>query len=172
MNLRKRKEKVLFKHGFLRLELVEEIRSYFLNVLEVEPSIYLCDEPRFTCFNEICVVYCSSIQRTIPDKALIYSGDWLGVLIHGKPYVSPSVYENVFMKKGYRASIFVSDKGCKAFLYGRDILKESIVSAYPPLNNPVAVVDASDHKVIGVAEPGGELFKNVYDLGLFLRVLK
>lgn len=142
------------------------------NVLDVAPDKYLCKEPEYSCFNELCIIYCSSEAHYIHTNALVYGGRWIGVLIRNKPYISINIYEDVYRSGVFRASIVVSDMGCKAFLYGRDILKESIVSAHPPLNNPVAVIDNSDNRVIGVAEPYHDVYKNIYDLGLFIRIMK
>lgn len=168
----KHEDRVSFKHGTLPPQMIEKLRTYLSSVLEVDPNEYLCVEPLYSCFDNICLIFCLQTTHGVPVDALVYGNKWVGVVINNEPYLSLNIYEDVFRSKGYRASIVVSEKGCKAFLYGNDILRESIVVTYPPVNNPVAVIDSLDKKVIGVAIPHGDVYKNVYDLGLFIRTLK
>jgi len=147
---------------------VGDIYTYIEKILGVDPSKYVNRELYYTCLDKYCIIHegCGKV-----DKAtLLYSGRWIGLLINSKPYLSTTLYEEIFRDKGFRAAIVVSENGVKNFLYGRDILEISVLEKYPPLDNPIAVIDHSDKNVIGVVEPEGDFYRNIYDLGLFLRI--
>lgn len=164
------KRKTVFKHGLLDENLYRRLVDYLMNVLKVDYRRYICVKPRYVCFDDFCLAYCSidCTQHVEPGR-MVYSGAWIGLIKNNKIYLSTQLYEKTFREFGVRASIVVSDAGVRSFLYGRDVLKNSVVEKYPPLNNPVAVLDYADRRVIGVAEPYGSFYRNVYDVGLFLR---
>jgi len=144
--------------------------EYLEKILGVDPSKYLPKQLYVTCFDEYCIIHEKAGRE---DKAtLLYSGRWIGLIVHGKTCLSTYLYEEIYRERGYQAAIIVGDTGVKNFLYGRDVLEESIVEKYPPLNSQVAVIDQSDYRVIGVAEPIKEgVYRNIYDIGIFLRVI-
>jgi 60S ribosome subunit biogenesis protein NIP7 len=159
------------KYSFGRLDGVSKsILFYYLReVLGVDPYKYVCSNLYYVCFNNNCLIMCGAGKYD--SVTLLYKGPWIGVLRGRKPYLSPQIYEKVYSDTGeFRAAIIVSDQGVKSFLYGNDILRKSIIKEYPPLDQPVAVIDHSDHKVIGVAHKSGSIYRNIYDLGFFLRV--
>lgn len=163
-------KKIKLRMGLLSDIYVYKLHNYLRNVLEVDPHKYLPSRLYYTCFNNICYIHEESGK--LNKASLIYSGFWFGLLINDEVYLSPQLYEKIYSENGFKASIIVSDNGVKNFLYGRDILEESIVEKYPPLNNPVSVIDYVDYRVIGVAEPFEKgIYRNIYDLGWFLRIL-
>ncbi|RLG81568.1 MAG: hypothetical protein DRO13_00780 [Thermoprotei archaeon] len=164
--------KIRVRAGVLAKNYIALISSYLREKLCVNPSRYIKYPLHYTCFNDICIVHEETGKYY--SVTLLYSGQWIGVMRGSGVYLSPLLYERVYSDNGYRAAIVVAERGVKNFLYGKDILAESIVEKYPPLDNPVAVLDEYDYRVIGVAEPSrrmGNVFKNVYDLGIFLREL-
>jgi 60S ribosome subunit biogenesis protein NIP7 len=162
---------IKLKYSFGRLSGVSKsILFYYLGeVLGVEPRKYLCGDLYYICFNNNCFIMCGAGKYD--SATLLYKGPWIGVLKGKRPYLSPQIYEKIYNDiGGFRAAIIVGDQGVKSFLYGNDILKESIIKEYPPLDQPVAVIDHSDYRVIGVAYKSGNIYRNIYDLGFFLRV--
>lgn len=67
----------------------------------------------------------------------------------------------------------VKEQGIKAFLYGNDILPESVIKVIPPLKGVYAVVDPLDEEVVGFVEWSSikNVYANIYDAGVFLRKL-
>lgn len=164
------KNKIKLRIGLLSRKHIIKIQSYLNNVLGVDPHKYLPIKLYYTCFNNICFVHEES--GGIDKASLIYSGLWIGLIINDEPYLSPQLFEKIYSEIGYRASVIVNDKGVKNFLYGKDIFEESISEKYLPLNNPVSVIDYCDYRVIGVAKPLRKgIYKNIYDLGWFIRIL-
>ncbi len=115
-----------------------------------------------------------------------------GILIgwmRGDEFVpSPWFFEELAKMRGSMAcAALVAEQGVKAFLYGNDVLVASVLRIYEPFpkGSIVAVVDASDGRVIGVgrAAMDGESIEkakrmgrmlsvaiiNVFDLGVLLR---
>ena len=163
-------KRVRFRFTRLGSRLYRQLVEYLDKVLKVNPRSYLPDKLYMTCFDKYCIVH----EEAGRDEhvTLLYSGEWYGLVVNGKAYLSTYVYERVYAEHGYKAAIVVGEKGVKNFLYGRDVLEESIVERFEPLNNPVAVLDFSDYRVIGVVEPSRRgVYKHVYDLSLFLHIL-
>ena len=146
------------------------LRTYIRKSLRIEPNKYIGDNLVVTCLGQTCIIH--EGRKTYPATTL-YSGRWIGLIIDDYPYLSPVLYEEIYMEHGYRAAVIARDKGVKAFLYGNDLLPTSVLKVYGPKKYPLAVIDGSDHKVIGVArwDPRKGIYRNIYDLGLFLRVL-
>lgn len=175
---------IRFTKTRLRPDEKRRLIDYIENVMAIDPSIV--DETRLfkTCFDEICLIY----EDSIPDTATttVYKGRWVAGIIGDTLFLSPWLYSEIYSNIGYRAAIVITKKAVEIFLYGGDIYASSIVKFYEPIDNIVAVIDPRDSTVIGVAQPlvkGGELrsaikekrsepvFKNIFDLGLFLRKL-
>ncbi|RLG85170.1 MAG: hypothetical protein DRO39_06275, partial [Thermoprotei archaeon] len=109
------------------------------------------------------------------------------------PIPTPWLYELLFRCLGrVVAAVEVGVQGVRAFLYGNDILLQSVERLYPPIKRGgyVAVIDPADGRVIGVAralydyrsieslveglkrgsaDPNAPVFENVFDLGCFVR---
>lgn len=163
--------RVRFKRGVLSGSHYRRLVDYLNEVLGVDHRRYICSEPGLVCFNGVCVVFCTAdASLGIDPGSIVYAGPWIGLLRGGIVYPSIQLYEAVYSDVGFRAAIVVSEAGVKNFLYGRDVLEESVVEKYPPLNNPLAVIDREDMRVVGVAEPRRGYYRNVYDAGLFLRL--
>jgi len=164
------KKRVEFRFGKLSRSLRGKLEEYLKIVLGVEPSEIIRGDLYVTCFDEYCIVHEAAGREE--RVTLLYSGMWVGVIVDYRIYPSIPVYEKVYSVKGLRAALVVGEKGVKNFLYGRDILEESVVAKYPPLNNPLAVVDQSDMRVLGVVVPGSSgVYRHVYDLSMFLHIL-
>jgi len=154
-------------------------------LLGVEYKDFVKCRPYIYRLGSLGILSCSEYGAKYFNASIIYSGEWLGIIINNKIYLSTVIYERVYRYLGeYRAAITVSQHGVKTFLYGNDLFASSIIKYYEPMYNPVAVIDSFDNRVIGVAEPmvsenelinalkkGLErpVYKNVYDLGFFIR---
>jgi len=168
--VRKSKRRVRLRFGKLDVSYRLKLEKFLINVLGVDPHMYIPSELHYTCFDEYCIIH----EEAGRDEyvTLLYSGLWIGVIINGGVYLSIPIYEKIYSTIGFKAAIVVGEQGVKNFLYGRDVLEESIVSKYPPLNNPLAVIDHIDERVIGVVEPGENgIYKHIYDLSMFLHIL-
>jgi len=167
---RAKRKRVKLKIGRLAAKWRGQLESYLKSVLDVEPSKYLPRDLYVTCFDKYCLVHEGAGREE--KVTLLYAGMWIGVIVMGKIYPSTALYEKIYAEHGYRAALLVGDRGVKNFLYSRDILEESVIEKYPPLNNPLAVLDYSDRRVLGVVEPSGQgVYKHVYDLSMFLHIL-
>jgi len=102
---------------------------------------------------------------------------------------SPLFLEEIyFLTKGIRGAVVAREKGVKAFLYGNDLLYESVDKIYEPFRRGyiVGVIDKHDKRVIGVGLAAADLEEikkwsndpeyrikpvvyNKFDLGFFLR---
>ncbi|MET1160307.1 MAG: hypothetical protein ABWW65_05045 [Thermoprotei archaeon] len=164
-------KRIRFRFGKLGKNPSLNLLEYIEKVLGTNPTDYFKLPLYYICLNDLCIVHEKSGK--IDGVSLIYTGNWIGVLVGDDVYLSPQLYEKIYSRTGYRAAIVVSEKGIKNFLYGKDVLEESVLKKYPPLDNPVAVIDSYDNRVVGVAIPIRErrIYKNVYDLGIFLRRL-
>ncbi len=146
------------------------LRNYIRKSLRTDPSNYIDNSLIVTCLGKTCIIH---EGRNIYPATTLYSGRWIGLIIDDYPYLSPVLYEKIYMEHGFRAAVIARDKGVKAFLYGNDLLPISIEKVYGPTKYPLAVIDSSDHRVIGVVrwDPHDRIYRNIYDLGLFLRAL-
>lgn len=113
------------------------------------------------------------------------AGIYLGRLRRRKPCLIPSTMlaSAVFSRLGrYVNSVVVSDSGLKPFLYGRDVLKASVIKAYPKIleGNPTFVLGIDGYVYgVGIAAASSEdlerlnesevVVKNVFDVGWYLR---
>lgn len=160
---------VEIKRGIVDQRILDVLKRFIRRKLGYDPDRLLRGKLAYTCFNSKCFIYQDGLR--FDGASLLYSGLWVGVLLDNKPYLSPVIYERIYSEKGIRAAVVIGEKGVKAFLYGNDVLEQSIIKKYPPLDGPLAVIDASDYSVIGVAEPAKQrgVYRNIYDLGMFLR---
>ncbi len=185
-------------------KVAKEIRCYFTtydeilkkvsNALEVRVASELL--PEYTvmiCEGEFAEAYLVSkelkdlVNSILSSGRFPYSaGIYVGRLRRSKPFIIPSVdfltllYE---LKHEYFKAIKILDEGLKPFLYGKDILRESVVECFPPLSNgDVIGVVGIDGYVYGVAQskvsncdeilklnPKDVVATNVFDVGWFLR---
>jgi len=132
---------------------------------------FLCGHNYATCFDRECLLW--STSRELVEARIIYEGSWIG-LFHGKRLLpSTALVEKIFEKNYLRAAIVVSSKASELFLYGRDVFESSIVMKYGPVDSIVAVLEPEEKSVIGFAsyDASCRCFRNLYDLGIFLRLL-
>ena len=154
-------------------------------LLGVEYRDFVKCRPYIYILGNLGIISCSGYGAKYFNASIVYSGEWLGIVIDNRVYLSTIIYERIYRYLGkYRAAITVSEHGVKNFLYGNDLFASSVIRYYEPIYNPVAVIDSFDKRVIGVAEPmvsenelinalkkGLEkpVYKNIYDLGFFIR---
>ena len=154
-------------------------------LLGVEYRDFVKCRPYIYLLGNLGILSCSKYGAKYFNASIVYSGEWLGIVIDDRVYLSTVIYERIYGYLGkYRAAITVSEQGVKTFLYGNDLFASSVIRYYEPIYNPVAVIDSFDNRVIGVAEPmvsenelinalkkGLEkpVYKNIYDLGFFIR---
>lgn len=167
--------------------IIYSLKNMF-ELLGVDYRDFVKCRPYIYVLGDIGILSCSEYGTKYFNASVVYSGEWLGIVISNKVYLSTIIYERIYNHLGeYRASITLSELGVKTFLYGNDLFASSIIRYYEPIYNPVAVIDPLDNKVIGVAEPmidRKELFsalekklekpiyRNIYDLGFFIRYFK
>ena len=160
--------KIKFYNGPAPRGHVAKLLRYFSEALGVEASEFFNPQRlEETCFGAVCVLY--EARATAPRTLL--SGDALAVVVKRHVVPTPALYEKVFKRFGLVAAVKASEQGVKAFLYGNDLLLESVLEIYPPVDSYVAVVDGLDGLVVGVArwDTGSRVFRNIFDVGLYLR---
>jgi len=168
--MRGRRRRIKFANNPAPAEHVEALKKYILGAFNAELDLLVeVGELKETCFNNLCLIY----QGTTELSRVVFSGGLVGIVKDGHVVPSPQLYTKLFQRFGWRSCVVATDKGVKAFLYGNDLLLESVAEIYPPVDSYVAVLDYYDYNVIGVAkwdEPS-KVFKNVFDLGVYLRKL-
>ncbi len=173
-------KKIAFKKVLLNENEVSLIKHYLEEILNV-PMVHLQFKKLVkTCFNELCIVY----EDGEDLDTVIYQGRWIAGIIGDDLFLSPWLYSSIYNTSGFKACIVVNKKALEIFLYGGDIFASSITRFYEPIDNVVAVIDPRDNAVVGAAKPivKGEIlrkiindkreepvFKNLFDLGVFLR---
>lgn len=152
--------------------------------------------PKILCVSGCREVYI--VSERLAETATILSdrgaevlsaGLRVGEVVAGRLVPNPVFMEYVFRLTGrFRGAVVAREEGVRSFLYGRDLLYESLERVYPPVekNMIVSVLDTSDLSVIGVGvfledigdvlswPRRGEFLKrpvvaNIRDLGLYLR---
>ncbi len=63
--------------------------------------------------------------------------------------------------------VIINKKAEQLFIYGRDIFESSIISKKG--KGPLFIVRNGNKEVLGLAEFDGKIYKNISDIGLFLR---
>jgi len=170
------KKKIKLKTSKTPLNLLNELKSCIRDLYSVDPEKYIPKYTRLTCISELCIIHseeeCAQRLR-LSSIRVIYEGYWLGVYVKGVVLPSTVLATKIIQERGLSAAIIITDHGVKAFLYGRDILPESVIKTYPSSRNIYAVIDHSDHEIIGFSkwDDSRKVYVNLYDLGLFLRIL-
>lgn len=136
------------------------------------PLKYVSENLHELCVSKVCVIYDPAVDR-LGDATILFSGRWIAVKINGEIAPSVSLVEEIYSNEGFRAALIVGEKAVKAFLYGNDVLPTSVLEKYPPDENIVSVIDPSDYRIIGFAkyDKHRNVYRNIYDLGIFLRIL-
>ncbi|MEM1705213.1 MAG: hypothetical protein QXI47_03455 [Thermosphaera sp.] len=172
---KKNEEVVLLKIEIKVIEPPSEwlniLSELIVNLWGIRFENYLKRHVGATCIGDFCMIW--TTDRSVDEELVVYEGSWIGVRFKDKILPSINLAEKVFKEHGIRAAVVVSSKSVELFLYGRDILESSVLERHAPCNGLVAVLDASDHQVIGFAEydPDCKCYRHVYDLSIFLRVL-
>lgn len=146
--------------------------SRLLSIFTDYPPRYFAENLHELCVGQVCVIYEPALDR-LGDATILFSGKWVALQIKGELAPSVPLVEKIYSHEGYRAAIVVAEKGVKAFLYGNDVLPASVLEKHPPVENIVSVIDSSDYRIIGFAkyDKHRDVYKNIYDLGIFLRIL-
>ncbi|MEM2524133.1 MAG: hypothetical protein QXS34_05135 [Desulfurococcaceae archaeon] len=161
-----------FKVGVVPGRVVERLRNALRELYGVNPEEYITSGLRYTCLGrDLCIIYGT---RYSPSKLFVlYEDSWIA--LYAKNTLTPSLclIREIYEKHGMKAAIVVAEKGVRAFLYGNDILPQSVVEIMPPELGLYAVIDSSDMEVIGFAKWDGrrQVYENIYDAGIFLRAL-
>ncbi len=126
------------------------------------------------------------VTKLLRSGRVPYSvGMYLGRVRSRKPRFVPSVnlLHITYCELGVRSALVVSLKGLKPFLYGNDVLKESVINCFEPVRRGYVVgIVGEDGYVYGVGLPvinscselnllkGSDVVAlNVFDVGWFLR---
>ncbi|MCY0868247.1 MAG: hypothetical protein OWQ48_03335 [Desulfurococcus sp.] len=165
--------KIKIRRGVAGRQLVARLYRILEEVFNARLERYISGRLEYTCINNTCIVYEASTGFTERNLVVLYMSSWIAIVVRGEVVPSITLADRIFREKGYRATIIVGDKGVKAFLYGNDILPESIVEKHEPVDSIVAVVDSSDYEILGFAKynPRRRIYENIYDLGVYLRIL-
>lgn len=166
------KKVVKFKVGGVPSGVVEKFKNALRELYGIDPEEHVTGKLRYTCpSKDLCIIY--GKQLPLCGLPVLYEDSW--VALYAKKVLAPSLslIRKIYGKHGVKAAILVSEKGVRAFLYGNDVLPQSVVKTIPPRLGLYAVIDSSDMEVIGFAKWDGkrQVYKNVYDVGIFLRTL-
>jgi len=165
--------RIRVKTGRVRGNLHRRLGKILRDIYGVNENEYLAEPLGFTCIGDICIVYSMPSNLGVNGLTRLYMGRWVATVVNGALTPSIPLVESIYASRGLRAAIIVTEQGVKAFLYGNDILLESIREKYEPVNQLVTVVDSSDREIIGFAEwdQRRRVYRNIFDLGLYLRLL-
>ncbi|MEM4718393.1 MAG: hypothetical protein QXE81_06550, partial [Desulfurococcaceae archaeon] len=136
------------------------------------PGKYIPGILKYLCINkEICNIYGSNRYET--DIKYIYENLWIA--IYKEKNIAPStiLIDSIYRDHGIKAALYVKEQGLKAFLYGNDILPESVVRIIPPHYGIYSVIDPEDDVIVGFVKWNSKrrVYENIYDIGIFLRIL-
>lgn len=168
-----KKDEIVLKKGKVPSKILDKLRKTVEELYGVDPSKYIPLLANYVCFNEFCILYSGIKHLEKISATRLFEGSWIGV--YYKKLVVPSVtlVKHIYAEVGTKAAVVVAEQGVKAFLYGNDVLLESVLRVIPPRKGLYAVIDSLDGEVIGFAkwDPARKVYMNVYDLGMFLRIL-
>ncbi|MGC9148239.1 MAG: PUA domain-containing protein [Sulfolobales archaeon] len=164
------------------------LESFFSN----KRLVYL--ENKYRELYAISKNFLDYINETLVSKRIkiISLGLFIGFVRENRFIPSPQFLEELYLlSRRIRGAIVAKEKGVKAFLYGNDLLYESIHRIYEPFKRGyvVGVIDKYDMRVIGVGIAAADLEEikewinktdfrlkpvvyNEFDLGFFLREQK
>lgn len=166
------KKVIKFRRGRPPQYVVNELKRILVDIYCASPLEFISGgDIKYICFNDVCILYTGRDRLDALD--VIYEGKWVGLYTKNTVAPSISVIRSIYDKHGVRAAIVVSEKALKAFLYGRDILSESVVEIIPPRGRLYSVIDPTDSEVVGFVKWSDEerVYKNIYDAGIFIRAL-
>lgn len=145
------------------------------------------------CFSKFIEVYLltaelvSAVERVMSCGRVPYAaGLYAGRLRTGRPAFIPShlLIEKVYRVLEYpRRAVALAEDGVKAVLYGRDVLRESVVKCFDPLESgevlavlgldgyvyAIALSNVEGCGILGSMKPADVIAKTVFDLGWYLR---
>lgn len=160
------------KMGVLSISVREKIAKRLKELYDVDPSNYVPPALRYTCYlKDLCVIYGSKLNAA--DLTVLYEDSWIALYIKKQFIPSISIVRSIYSNHGVKSAIIVGEQGIKAFLYGNDVLPDSVISIIPPAKDLYAVIDSSDDEIVGFAswDPIKKIYANIFDIGMFLRVL-
>ena len=163
---------IKLKVGTVPRDIVDRLKTMYRSLYGVDVADYSPGPVKYTCLDAtLCVIYGGALA--LPGARVVYGGLWIATIVKGALAPSISLANRIFKERGVRASLLVAEQGVKAFLYGNDVLPQSVLEVIPPEHGLYAVVDPEDNEVIGFAKwnPEKRVYENVYDAGIFLRSL-
>ncbi|MEZ0394725.1 MAG: hypothetical protein ABWK00_06785 [Desulfurococcaceae archaeon] len=167
-----KEKRVRYRVGRAPQWALEELRSYLAGI-GVDPTQFVGGGPLgLTCFGDLCLIHGG--RCTLDGLRCVWEGQWIGVIARGRAAPSTTLAEEAFRAAGGpRGAVVVDERAASLFLYGRDLFPGSVLELKPPPLKLLAVVDRVDGRVLGFVEwdEDREMYANVYDLGIFLRVL-
>lgn len=169
-----KKESIKLRTGRLPRGIAEKLEKMIYELYGVDPSEFIPKNTRYTCFNELCIICSHSIEALNMLSAMkLFAGKWIA--LYRNKILAPSIplVNEIYSRAGLKAAVLITDKGIKAFLYGKDVLPESIIKVIPPSKGLYAVIDQYDNEVIGFVRwnPIRQVYENIYDAGIFIRLL-
>ncbi|MEM1695754.1 MAG: hypothetical protein QXJ18_03050 [Desulfurococcaceae archaeon] len=169
-----KKKIIKLKLGRLPRKTADRIERLVSELYGVSTGDLIPKDLRYTCFEDLCIVYVHDPRIPgILSATEIFGGRWIALYVKGTLAPSIPLIKEIYKRTGLRAAIVVSEEGVKAFLYGNDVLPESVIELVPPSKGLYAVVDYYDKDVVGFAKwnPKKRVYENIYDIGIFIRLL-
>ncbi len=166
------KKTLKLKTGALRKPTREKISSLLRRLYNVDSSKYVPSTLRYVCLNEDpCIIYGSKLD--IGDLTVLYEDSWIALYTKKRFVPSISIVQSIYSDHGIKSAIIVKEQGVKAFLYGNDILPDSVIDTIPPIGELITVIDSTDGEIVGFVtwNPRRRIYENIFDIGLFLRKL-
>lgn len=167
-----KKKTIRFKTGILPSTIRMKLENVLRVIYQIDPSTYLPSTLKYLCIDrELCVIYGSHQNRG--RIRYIYENSWTALYVKKTIAPSTTLVEDIYRKHGVKAALYVREQGLKAFLYGNDILPESVVRIIPPYHGMYSVIDPEDNAIVGFARwnSGKKVYENIYDIGIFLRTM-
>jgi 60S ribosome subunit biogenesis protein NIP7 len=168
-----KKKKLRFRKGVLPQHLRRRFVRLIIELYGEDVVSMIPASLRYTCFEPgLCIVY-EGDGKLNCSLTILYEGPWIAFILGKRIVPSIPLVSRIFREKGVKAAVLVKEQGIKAFLYGNDILPESVIKIIPPLKGVYAVVNPLDEEVVGFVEWSSikNVYVNIYDAGVFLRKL-
>ncbi|MEM4541817.1 MAG: hypothetical protein QW159_01530 [Desulfurococcaceae archaeon] len=172
-----KKKIIKLKLGRLPRKITYKIERLVYELYGVSTGDLIPEDLRYTCFEDLCIVYAHNPRvpstLSVTEITEIFGGRWIALYVKGTLAPSIPLVKEIYKRTGLRAAIVVSEEGVKAFLYGNDVLPESVIELVPPSKGLYAVIDYYDKDVVGFAKwnPKKRVYENIYDIGVFIRLL-
>ncbi len=172
-NMPTQKKKLEFKQGRLPSKLRDRLADFVRKLYGEEFIDLIPVNLKYVCFErDLCLIYEKPL-RGLDNLTVLFNAPWIAIYVNKHVLPSIPLVARIYREKGVRAAIVVKEQGVKAFLYGNDILVESVLKKIPPDKGVYTVIDGEDGEILGFVEwsEKKKVYVNLYDIGLFLRKL-